>query len=508
MKVGIIPYQKDADFVYKDSTINESKPSLPILHETHGYIYDDRNLRFLKPEDIPLNKRNFIYRPCSANPLFTELGYACTEYPFDHPGMNMMDRSDGISLIEGSNNIICVKDSLGWRTSRCDVCIKEGSCYWEVEVMKGGLPSIDDDSNMTLQRKKELFNTTPHLRIGISRREATLESPVGFDSYGYSIRDISLESIHDGKISQVLSSTESLKKGDRMGFLLTLPSFEEQVKQAKEYTQRRIDALISHSNDKKSNDINGGNSNEESTYYKKKTKFVPSHNDFIKELLEDIDFNNVIRDKIPIRYKNQLFFESTDYIKTTKPEYYTLDKREREDYYTLKGSSLGVYLNGKYLGDAFKDIKPFLPPFSELQYNEKFYFGYWKNGEIIEDNEKDYNENTSSNTNNSNNRNNINNDNGNNNINTNTQKKGLILRNKYVNNNQLGYYPTISCFNGGTAKIITEKDECKYFDEISKAKQNESIKSLNSLYMEQIAEDIVWDIIDEIEEESNIINKK
>lgn len=113
----------------------------------------------------------------------------------------------------------------------------------------------------------------------------------------------------------------------------------------------------------------------------KKLKQETTNKEFQRALLEDIEYNDVVRDQIAIRYKNQLFFEATDYVKTTKPEYYSSDKRERQDYYQLEDSYLAIFQNGKYLGKAFENLKPFLPPFSELQYNEKFYLGYWQHGE-------------------------------------------------------------------------------------------------------------------------------
>lgn len=446
MKIGILPYQTH-DVVYGPSKDN-SRPHWPALQETHV----NGAQKFEKPEDIPLNRRNFVYRPCGANPLFTELGYCCSEYPFKRPGINLMDRSDGMSIAQGSNDCVSVAGSMGWRTARSDVCIKEGLTYWEIEVVRGGTPTdltLDD----SLQRRKELLNETPHLRLGISKREASLESPVGFDSYGYGVRDSCLESIHEGKITQQLNA-QFLKPGDRLGFLLQLPSAQTQIQQAQEYTKRRLDALTQ----------SVSNSSQEYEQAKKRAK--TTNKDFQIALLKDVDHSNVIRDHIAIRYKNQLFFEATDYVKTTKPEYYSSDKRERQDYYRLDKSFLAVYLNGQYLGNAFEDLNPFLPPFSELQYNEKFYFGYWKNGVISEDPDQH------------------------------SKRTGLLLRNKYVNNTKLGYYPTISCFNGGTARIITTKQDCKFYEQLEKP-----AKLLDELFDEQVAEDIVWDIIDEIEEE-------
>lgn len=472
MKVGIIPYQSEE--LVRGSESGPVRPRFPSVQKTHEIEDKDGDVEeFVKPEDIPLNRRNFVYRPCAPNPHFTELGYCCTEYPFDKAGMNVMDRSDGISLIKNGNDTVSVNESLGWRTSRCDVCVKEGEAYWEVEVIRGGLlePFSDD---VPLPKKKDVLNTIPHLRIGVSKREASLEAPVGFDAYGYGIRDHTLESIHEGNITQNLSM-RSLKPGDRLGLLLKLPSFEEQRQQAQEYAYRRTEALSDHnSRSSPSNDLWRP---EESGPNKKKVKKAFSHIEFQKALLEDIDNNNVIRDHIAIRYKNQLFFEATDYVKTTKPEYHSSDKRERQEYYHLVDSHLSVFLNGEPLGKAFKDLKPFLPPFSELQYKEKFFFDYWRHGSV-HNNDKSLTETT--------------------------QNKGLLLRNKYVNNNKLGYYPAISCFNGGTGKIITQRSELKYLDDVLKMHpQPNKVKVLESLFEEQIAEDIVWDIIDEVEEEMN-----
>ena len=182
-----------------------------------------------------------------------------------------------------------------------------------------------------------------------------------------------------------------------------------------------------------------------------------------------------------------MFFEATDYVKTTKPEYYSSDKRERQDYYQLEDSYLAIFQKWLYLGKAFENLKPLLPPFSELQYNEKFYLGYWQHGEARdESNDK----NTTS---------------AKKKKQQQKKKKGLILRNKYVNNNKLGYYPTISCFNGGTARIISEENKLSTTRSQSDTTllYNKEIQKLTHWIhccKEQIAEDVVWDIIDELEQ--------
>ena len=489
LKPGVIPYQ-DGDFtVNKDHSI---RPNLPQFVSTSDNFY--------KPVDIPINKRNFIYCPCAPNPLFPQLGYCTTEYPYDSSGFNLMDRSAGISIKDKLNKTVSVGPTMGWRTSRSDVCVKEGAAYWEVEIVKGGTTiPLPSDNNVL---KKEAINCSPHLRFGVTRREANLEGPVGFDVYGYGIRDQGLESIHKGKLRKVLNVDQyQLKQGDILSFVLYLPKSEIQVNQAKEYTIQRISALKNASKSMKTHHTsiteswNSHSGSEESTARKRQK--IDRNRDFHLALLEDIKYNDIIRDHIAIRYKNQLFFEATDYIKTTMPEYYSSDKRERQDYYNLDGSFLAVYCNGKYLGKAFQDLNPFLPPFSELQYNEKFYAGYWRNGEYIE--EHDYNSKQSDLENA------YQHSSKHKNSNSHSHKKGLLLRNKYVNNNRLGYYPTVSCFNGGEANIITERNQLKYFDTIIPPEPLDikDIKTLNMLFMEQVADDIVWDIIDEVEEEMN-----
>lgn len=68
-----------------------------------------------------------------------------------------------------------------------------------------------------------------------------------------------------------------------------------------------------------------------------------------------------------------------------------------------------------------------------------------------------------------------------------------------MNNGRLGYYPTISCFNGGTARIITSPSRLQYYDQIKST--HPDAKTLETFYQEQIADDIVWDLVDEVEEE-------
>lgn len=404
MSVPVIPYL-DYDIVDLGSDIK--KPDFPQLSESHRI----NEQQYYITEDTPLNKRNFMYQPCAANLMLDKLKYCGTDY-FDKSSINLMDRSDKLAFSLDDHSV-SVSENCGWRSVRSDVCMKEGKIYWEVEVK-----NVSD---------------TSHIRCGISRREASTETPVGCDFYGYSIRDKGLQVIHEGRLHTVLKPHE-MQAGDRIGFLLTLPSLQSQSEQAMDYSLKRIQEL----------------NNDDSRTNKRNKKF---NKEFYKFLLRSCEPTNIVRDQIAIRYKNQLFYESTDYVKTTKPEYYD-NRDDMQKFYELENSSFEVFVNGVSHGIAFEGLTPFLPPFSELQYNEKFYLHHWNKRNVT---------------------------------------KGIEIRNKYVNNNRLGYYATLSSFQGGTASIITEAMELKFLP------KDVDIKTLNDIYNEQIASDIVWDLIDEID---------
>lgn len=493
MKAGVIPYNKKNDLVPIGSTDKKPRPAWPTYVEDN-VIADD--LQLVRTQDVPLNKRNFIYRPCLPNPLFVELGYACTDYPFSNiAGFNINDRANKICLPPERNDIVAVAPGLGWRTARTDVCIKEGLTYWEVRVIAGGIPESLPDADSGAAAR-QLLDRTPHLRLGVSRREANLEAPVGYDSYGYGIRDYALESVHEGRLKHVLDhETSTLRPGDTLGFLLVLPSLEEQISQAREYTQRKLDALAHHSASSSNTTQNSYNENDAP----RKKQRLFGQLDFQRALLEQIDYGDVVRDNIAIRYKNQLFFESTDYVRTTRPEYYSMDKRAQHEFYQLKESALHIFVNGEHRGAAFSGLQPFLPPFSELQYNEKLYYNYWRLGPEIPREQADAHVSATSST--------ISGSAvGGLSSHTNVVSKGHLLRNKFANNSRLGYYPTVSCFNGGSAQILTRENDLLYLRkarEFSKSLvRDTNILTLEDLMSNQIADEVVWDIIDEVTEEA------
>ena len=120
--------------------------------------------------------------------------YSTTDVPPYHVCASLFDRSSGILF---SNDLKSITTAQGWRSSRTNVCIREGSYYFEFKILNS--------------------NEKSHVRIGVGRKEASLEAPVGFDGYSYGLRDV------DGQFMtisrrQKLCIENGFKTGDVIGF--------------------------------------------------------------------------------------------------------------------------------------------------------------------------------------------------------------------------------------------------------------------------------------------------
>lgn len=113
-------------------------------------------IEFFQTEDLPLNKRGFKYKHCRPNPEFPSNLYSTTDVPPYHVCASLFDRSSGILF---SNDLKSITTAQGWRSSRTNVCIREGSYYFEFKILNS--------------------NEKSHVRIGVGRKEASLEAPVG-----------------------------------------------------------------------------------------------------------------------------------------------------------------------------------------------------------------------------------------------------------------------------------------------------------------------------------------
>lgn len=165
----------------------------------------------------------------------------------------------------------------------------------------------------------------------------------------------------------------------------------------------------------------------------------------VKKEDDSSGLRGVFRDRIPIRFRSQLYFEQPDY--TASKEMDELMNPilppqsqnnpsippQRPTFQVLKGSFINVYKNGVLQGTAFDDLLAFLPPASQLA------------GRDLDD-------------------------------------------------GMLGYYPAVSVFRYGIVRLNFGPDF--YFPPADLA--GRGVRPMCERYEEMVKEDENWDLIDEM----------
>ena len=323
----------------------------------------------------------------------------------------------------------------GFRMGRANVAVREGRWYWECKITRGTLKGA---------RGSDESSSHGHVRVGWARREASLDAPVGFDAYSYGIRDVAGQKVHMSRPKDFFPPGEDLREGDVVGLEIRLPSERLHRKIVQGQYNPAVDLL----------DEEGGAS--------------------------ELEAPNIVRDRIPIRFKAHIYFE--------KIEYHT--RKELEDLMnpsgmsapagaseapnpthpapplrTLPNSHIKVYKNGVLMGTPWTDLLAFLPPASKLQAQAQA-----------------------------------------------GARDGL-------DDGMLGYYPAVSVFRGGAAEVNfgpdfwypppghgSAREDMKMEDTPDREAENgggaesssEPIRPVSERYDEQIVEDIVYDVIDEV----------
>ena len=311
----------------------------------------------------------------------------------------------------------------GFRLARANVAVREGRWYWECKITNGVRPPKAGETKPEGGK---------HVRMGWARREASLDAPVGFDAYSYGIRDVAGEKVHMSRPKDFFPAGEGIREGDVVGLEIHLPS---------EHVHRKIMAGQYH----------------------------PAVDAEDKPPPPSAEGANIVRDRVPIRFKAHTYFE--------KIEYHSM--RELEDLMnpapsassqnssrppnpshptpalrTLPNSYIKIYKNGVLMGTAFEDLLGFLPPAS--------------------------------------------------------RPMPQVGAREGCDDGMLGYYPAISMFHGGAAEVNFGPDfwypppgyssPSDEVDVVSTGeKESGKIRALSERYREQIAEDIVYDIIDEVD---------
>lgn len=276
--------------------------------------------------------------------------------------------------------------------------------------------------------------------MGWARREATLDAPVGYDAYSYGLRDASGQKVHMSRPKDFFPPGEQIEEGDVIGLEINLPS---------ENLHRKI--------------VDG--------------QYNPAV-DLDDDEVGTLETPDVIRDRVPIRYKTHLYFEHIDYqaskeleelmnpspiissaaggVAGTQPPNPTHPVVALR---TLPHSSITVYKNGQLMGTPFKDLLAFLPPASKPLVPQQV-----------------------------------------------GAREGL-------DDGMLGYFPAISVFRGGAAEVnfgpdfwyppegLEEDSDVDMVgsDQAAAKRVATKLRSIGERYDEQIVEDILYDIVDEVD---------
>ena len=403
------------------------------------------------------NRKGFRYIHCIADPAFPSSQY--------HRGSETEPYGPRINFEDASSHILfdldgkCVTTEKGFRMARSNVGVREGRWYWECKILSG------------VQRPAQSLNRSNnsedggHVRIGWARREASLDTPVGFDAYSYGLRDVSSQKVHMSRPKDFMPSNESFCEGDVIGLEITLPSLSLHRKVVEGVYNKAVD--ISDNLD----------------------------------LSQSTETLNIIRDRVPIRYKSHLYFEQFEYhsikdleelmnpspvLSSSSNNNSTLSNQAPNPNHplptlrTLPFSSIRVYKNGELVGTPFTDLFAFLPPASKP-------------------------------------------------LNQVGARDGL-------DDGMLGYFPAISVFRGGCAEAnfgpnfwfppqelanwhsaerpmsknsvdddvgILDAEPTVSSPDTSSKNQNEGhhskLRPMSERFNEQIAEDVVYDILDEVD---------
>ncbi|KAI1327122.1 hypothetical protein F5Y16DRAFT_372686 [Xylariaceae sp. FL0255] len=416
---------------------------------------DGSAVHFYETSEHVYNKKNYHYLHCIADPAFPSSFYYRQTEPEPHcPHISFEDASTQMYFDQSGTHITTDK---GFRMARANVAVREGTWYWECKITRG----ILDGTNGTTNAKagEQTSGPLPHVRMGFARREASLDAPVGFDAYSYGFRDAAGQKVHMSRPKDFFPPGEDMKEGDVIGLEIRLPS---------EYLHKKV--------------VQG--------QYNPAVDLLNEEDD-----TTSIEATNIVRDRIPIRFKAHIYFEKIDY--HTSKELEDLmnpspmassgqtgtragegpnPNHQTPALRTLPNSYIKVYKNGVLMGTPFTDLLAFLPPASKPQ--------------------------------------------------------AQVGAREGMDDGMLGYYPAISVFRGGAAEVnfgpdfwypppgftpssnhhvsshnhndndveMADEDTVRVGGVPSRRKKEvERIRAIAERYDEQIVEDVVADLVDEVD---------
>ncbi|KAI0599422.1 hypothetical protein F4775DRAFT_125494 [Biscogniauxia sp. FL1348] len=479
-KIKELPPNESSPLRYKLAPPKPSdfEPARPPVFTYHHDVpgLDGSAIQFYETSDHVYNKKSYHYQHCIADPAFpSSFYYRQTEPEPYGPHISFEDAATHMYLDQSGRHITTDK---GFRMARANVAVRQGRWYWECKITRGTVKSADGNNG----------ESHGHVRMGFARREASLDAPVGFDAYSYGIRDVQGQKVHMSRPKDFFPPGEDIREGDVIGLEIQLPS---------EQLHRKV--------------VQG--------------QYNPAVDLIDEEAEEAEEAANIVRDRIPIRFKAHIYFEKIDYHTTKELEdlmnpspvggggggggggsgasgTVTGNNRSGIDkpnpihpvpaLRTLPNSHIRIYKNGVLVGTPFTDLLAFLPPASKPQVQ--------------------------------------------------------VGAREGMDDGMLGYYPAISVFRGGAAEVnfgpdfwyppppsdSDEKSPSNDDDDVdmvdagadadagasaaktdssnsnngvggmqkqkkTKKKQQTELRPLAERYDEQIVEDIVADIMDEVD---------
>ncbi|KAF2643861.1 hypothetical protein P280DRAFT_466587 [Massarina eburnea CBS 473.64] len=441
----------------KPNDYDAPKDAIFLSHEPYPLHTPDGGMELKKPQDQAWNKKGYKYTHCVADPLFRHKQFY--RQSDSKPYGPRMSHEDTDRWFHFDDTATIITQEKGWRMGRGNVVAREGRMYFEVKVLRGIPVNGPKDP---IDPKTGDVKPGPHIRLGWARREAPLDAPVGFDGYSYGITDSRFEAQHRSRASKVFNplprgakskhmkprpphnrpgpveyiSDEHINEGDVIGLEIQLPALSLHRKVVEGIYNPAVDL---------------GDGFD-----------APDARDPLEKPLD------IIRDRIPVPYKGNFYFEQLDYQVTKAvdayhdrgpvPKVHPSPNHEEVSVRSLPHSHIKVYKNGKEVGIAFESLLAFLPPAS-VPSNEAVKAG---------------------------------------------ARTGF-------DDGVVGYFPAVSVFNGGVAQVNFGPDFWSPPAEYSKDThmlgaetidgpvEGRSLRAIGERYKEQIAEDVVWDIVDEVD---------
>lgn len=423
-------------------------------HEPEPFLTPDgRELR--KPVDHAWNKKGYRYTHCVADPMFRHKQfYRQSEVPPYGPRMSYEDTDRWIHFDDSAT---MVTNEKGWRMARGNVCAREGRMYYEVKIIQG-IPA-SGPKNMVDARTGQTL-PGPHVRMGWARREAPLDAPVGFDSYSYGISDTRFEAMHRSRASKLF---KPLPKGAKSKHMKARPPHNRSM--PVEYV---IDQEICEG------DVIGLEIQLPSLSLHRKVvdgiynPAVDLGDGFDIQTSKQDQWNqdkpvDIIRDRIPVPYKGNFYFEQLDFVCSKAAEGYheripvpkiqPSPNHAEVSLRSLPYSCIKVYKNGVEMGIATEELLAFLPPASQ------------PSAEAI--------------------------------------KAGARVG---YDDGMVGYFPAVAAYHGGIAQVnfgpdfwFPPPEMVTQTEQETQIPDGRKLRAIGERYKEQIAEDVTWDVIDEVD---------